>query len=335
MQLIDSGPYRVTGVVNFPGTDAMDSRDVAGSMHGDELVAEPGGQQLINFGGVGHGAHWDAPDQICTVYASAHKSQRILARFRYAPGRRIIDGMHKKTIHSILAELIAREGITPTDLSRQSGVGQSTISRILNRKIEIPTDEQVRKLASYFGLSTDQLRGRAPIPPRTLGGSSEIALHPDAAPISVWDDETPLGDDEVEVPFLREVELAAGLGRTAIEESDKLTLRFGARSLRKHGVQPENAVCVTITGNSMEPVLRSGATVGVDRGKREIIDGDLYALNHDGQLRVKQLYRLPGGGLRLRSFNRDEHPDEEYRLDEIRERGISVIGRVFWWAMFA
>lgn len=242
--------------------------------------------------------------------------------------------MHKKTIHTILAGLIAREGITPTELSRRSGVGQSTLSRILKRQIEVPTDDQVQKLAAYFGLSTDQLRGREPIPPSIPPASAEIALHPDAAPISVWDDETPLMDDEVEVPFLREVELAAGSGRTAIQESEKLKLRFGARSLRNHGVQPENAVCVSVSGNSMEPVLRNGATVGVDRGRRDVIDGDLYAINHGGQLRVKQVYRLPGGGIRLRSFNRDEHPDEEYPLDEIRERSISIIGRVFWGAMF-
>ena len=28
----------------------------------------------------------------------------------------------------------------------------------------------------------------------------------------------------------------------------------------------------------------------------------MYAFDHDGQLRVKLLYRLPGGGLRIRSF---------------------------------
>lgn len=154
------------------------------------------------------------------------------------------------------------------------------------------------------------------------------------SPISVWDDETPLDEDEVEVPFLREVELAAGSGRTAIQESAGFKLRFGKRSLRRQGVQPENAVCVTISGNSMEPVLRSGATVGVDRGKKDVVDGDLYAINHGGQLRVKQVYRLPGGGIRLHSFNLIDHPDESYPLEAMQEHGIEIIGRVFWGAMF-
>ncbi|MDH0291420.1 helix-turn-helix transcriptional regulator [Pseudomonas sp. GD04087] len=143
--------------------------------------------------------------------------------------------------------------------------------------------------------------------------------------ISVWDDDTPLDEDEVEVPFLREVELAAGSGKTYIEETTKWKLRFGKFTLRRKGVQPENAVCVVVKGNSMEPVLPDGATVGVDRGATSIIDGKVYALKDDGMLRVKILHRLPGGKVRLRSYNRDEYADEDRDFSS-----IEVIGRVFW-----
>lgn len=163
------------------------------------------------------------------------------------------------------------------------------------------------------------------------------SIEPEAVmdgPIEVWDDDTPLPEDEVLVPFLKEVELAAGSGRMSVEVNTRRRLRFGKYSLKNQGVDPANARCVTIAGNSMEPVLRNGATVGVDVGNTRIVDGDLYAINHGGQLRVKQTYRLPGGGIRLRSFNRDEHPDEEYSLDDMTRHEIVVIGRVFWGAMF-
>ncbi|MCY1309102.1 HTH-type transcriptional regulator PrtR [compost metagenome] len=55
------------------------------------------------------------------------------------------------------------------------------------------------------------------------------------------------------------------------------------------------------------------------------MDGKVYALKDDGMLRVKVLYRLPGGKVRLRSYNRDEYDDEERELAE-----IMIIGRVFW-----
>ncbi|WP_433770853.1 S24 family peptidase [Pseudomonas putida] len=162
------------------------------------------------------------------------------------------------------------------------------------------------------------------------------AVEPNAAmlgPIEAWDDDTPLDDDEVEVPLLKEVELSAGSGRVAIQAHSKAKLRFGKITLRKQGVQPENAVCVSVYGNSMEPVLPHGSTVGVDRGKTTVKDGDIYALDHNGQLRVKILYRLPSGGMRLRSFNRDEHEDEEYGPEQLAEQNLSIIGRVFWYSV--
>jgi len=153
-------------------------------------------------------------------------------------------------------------------------------------------------------------------------------------PISAWDDDTPLDDDEVEIPFLREVELSAGSGRTVIEQSTNAKLRFGKRSLRAHNVQFDQAVCVVVAGNSMEPVLPDGSTVGINTGQTAVIDGKMYALKHDGQLRVKVLYRLPGGGIRMRSLNQLEHPDESYTADQMAEKSIEVIGRVFWGATF-
>ncbi|WP_282360730.1 XRE family transcriptional regulator [Pseudomonas sp. PS01300] len=243
--------------------------------------------------------------------------------------------MQKRNVATVLRALLDRHGISPTELHRRTGVPQSTLSRILSEKIVDPSDKHVSKIAEYFGVSTDQLRGRADL------GVTRPANAPRAdvqlQDISLWDDDTPVEDDEVSIPFLREVELAAGSGRFVIEESEKASLRFGKRSLRHNGVQFDQAKCVTVRGNSMLPVLRDGATVGVNAGKSgigDIVDGDLYAINHNGQLRVKQLYRLPTG-IRLRSFNRDEHPDEDYTFQQMQEEQISILGHVFWWGMYA
>ena len=35
----------------------------------------------------------------------------------------------------------------------------------------------------------------------------------------------------------------------------------------------------------------------------------------------------------MRSFNRDEHPDEEYPEDEIQAEGIVILGRIFWYSV--
>ncbi len=243
--------------------------------------------------------------------------------------------MQIRNVSTVLRALLDRHGISPTELHRRTGVPQSTLSRILSAKIVDPSDKHISKIAEYFGISTDQLRGRAPV--AVARDQEQGTPHSELKDISLWDDDTPVDEDEVSVPFLREVELAAGSGRFVIEESEKANLRFGKRSLRHNGVQFDQAKCVTVRGNSMLPVLRDGATVGVNAGKSaigDIVDGDLYAINHNGQLRVKQLYRLPTG-IRLRSFNRDEHPDEDYSFQEIQEEQITILGHVFWWGMYA
>lgn len=151
--------------------------------------------------------------------------------------------------------------------------------------------------------------------------------------MEVWDDDTPLDSDEVEVPLLKEVELSAGNGALAIQQHSTAKLRFGKATLRRQGIEPAAVICVSVSGSSMEPVLPSGSTVGVDQSKKDIKDGDIYALSHNEHLRVKMLYRLPSGGIRMRSFNREEYPDEEYSKDRIELEEIKILGRVFWYSV--
>ena len=227
--------------------------------------------------------------------------------------------------------------LNQTELAERAGITQTSISDLERGKSKATAF--AAQIASVCGVSPMWLAEG--VGEMLKGASAEPSAHPQPgvklSNIETWDDTTPLPDDEVYVPFLREVELAAGSGRFVIEESDTAKLRFFKSDLRRNNVQFGNAKCVIARGNSMFPVLRDGATVGVNTGKNsfgDIVDGDLYAINHNGQLRVKQVYRLPTG-LRLRSFNRDEHPDEDYTFAEAQEQQISILGHVFWWGMFA
>ncbi|EFA29286.1 prophage LambdaSo, transcriptional regulator, Cro/CI family [Haemophilus influenzae HK1212] len=108
----------------------------------------------------------------------------------------------------------------------------------------------------------------------------------------------------------------------------KIKLRFSKATLRKQGVQYENAVCVIADGNSMEPVIPDGTTVGIDLGNKTIRDGKIYAINHGGLLRIKLLYNMPNEQVKIRSYNTEEHPDEIAELQD-----ISVLGKVFWYSV--
>jgi phage repressor protein C with HTH and peptisase S24 domain len=164
---------------------------------------------------------------------------------------------------------------------------------------------------------------------------SEMATPPSDAvwlgDIEPWDNTSPLTQDEVELPFFTEVELAAGHGSCQVTELHGPKLRFSRSTLKRKGVDPACAACVLVRGNSMEPVIPEGATVGIDTSQTTIDDGKMYAIDHDGMLRIKMLYRLPGGGIRLRSFNDDEHPQEMLTGDQAQK--VRIIGKVFWYSV--
>ena len=150
--------------------------------------------------------------------------------------------------------------------------------------------------------------------------------------MDAWGSDTPLREDEVELPLFREVELAAGSGSTQVIENHGAKLRFARSTLRRAGVPAESAACAYVRGNSMEPVMPDGTCVGVNTADRSIKDGEIYAIDHGGLLRVKYLYRRPGGGIRIVSQNSAEHPPEDLTADEVAS-DVRIIGRVFWWSV--
>jgi len=141
-----------------------------------------------------------------------------------------------------------------------------------------------------------------------------------------------LGLDEVELPYFREVELEGGRGRTEVIENHGASMRFSMAKLARAGVQASNAACATLVGNSMEPRIMDGSPIAIDTGATKIEDGRIYAIDHGGMLRVKYLYRLPLGRIRIASENSAEHPDEIVSPPDLAE--LRIIGRVFWWESF-
>lgn len=216
--------------------------------------------------------------------------------------------------------------ITQEALGKKIGVSKATVSQWESGTTE-PNGKNLVNLAKELGTTVEWL----------LDGSTTEAHEANTAANAImlgtldpWDSKTPLSEDEVELPFFKEIALSAGQGSFVDIDYNGYKLRFARSTLRKAGVEPECAACVCVTGNSMEPVLPDGAVAGVDTAKKTIKDGKMYAIEQDGMLRVKLLYRIPGG-LRVRSYNREEHEDEDYfgpAADNIK-----VIGWVFWYSV--
>ncbi len=209
------------------------------------------------------------------------------------------------------------------EFGKKLGVSHVTV-RAWEKDEYKPSSDNIFEIVNILGVHSELL-------PRVHHQSKKNQVNENAeyyGHIDAWDSATPLDEDEVEVPFFMEVELAAGIGSEYNIERRGPKLRFSKSTLRRCGVETEAAACVKVSGNSMEPRLFDGDVVGVNTFDTKVVDGKVYAINHDGLLRVKRLYRIPGNGLRINSINSDEHPDEKYFGRELEQ--IKVIGKVFW-----
>lgn len=217
--------------------------------------------------------------------------------------------------------------MSQVELAKRAGVDQTTISNLERGKHR--GTSHVIPLASALGCS-----------PRWLatGAGQMLEFGRDATDELVFQDaelvegNEPLGYDEIELPCFREVEFSAGDGSTQVIENHGASMRFSLARLSRAGVQPENAACATVTGNSMEPTIAGGSPIAIDKGCTQIIDGKVYALDHGGMFRVKRLYKLPLNRVRIVSDNGNEYPEEVVSMGH--EESPRIIGRVFWWEVF-
>ena len=193
----------------------------------------------------------------------------------------------------------------------------------------IPDQTNILALSRWLGVRPEWLEYGRNDPEPELRRESSIPPESEWGTVDAWDKNTPLPADEVEVPFLKDIEFACGDGRVHSEDHNGFKLRFSKATLRRVGANSDGSgvLCFPASGDSMEPVIPDGATVAVDTGNKRIIDGELYAINQGDLKRIKQLYRKPGGKLLIRSINRD------YDDEEADEADVEIIGFVFWYSV--
>ncbi|WP_052384069.1 S24 family peptidase [Litchfieldella xinjiangensis] len=237
----------------------------------------------------------------------------------------------KMSIHNRIDQAIRESGQSKSAIAKACGVSPSAVTQWLSGETKAPTAERLLKLARATRVSyTWLVDGKGPI--RGFDELSQKAIDAFDGDAEILDTEfvessEPVSADEVWLPIFREVEFAAGDGSTQVVENHGARERFSLPRLYHYGVQPENAALATVRGDSMHPAITDGATIGIDKGSRHIEDGKVYALDHDGMLRVKRLYRLPLGRVRVVSDNAEEFPEEVYSMAD--PDAPKILGRVF------
>lgn len=130
------------------------------------------------------------------------------------------------------------------------------------------------------------------------------------------------------IPLL-DVAAQAGAGRVVETESVIDVLAFKEDWIRQElRKSPDDLRLIYVDGDSMEPDLRSGDIVLVDHTDHSARRDGIYVMRMDGALLVKQLQRLPGGGIKAVSRNASYEPFTITQAD--LQNGFAIIGRVVW-----
>ena len=225
---------------------------------------------------------------------------------------------------SRITQRLVELGWTQSDLlDRVDGLEKGTLSRDSQRSI------WSEPIANALGVHHAWLtRGTPPKESEASTSRSQknsVAWHP----VIAWDVPSDLPDNEFALVERRAVRLSAGSGTIVFEEEELPPLSFRADFLRSRRVtRKANLVIVYAEGDSMMPTIADGDSVLCDRGQTEIIDGEIYAIDYAGSLRVKRLRKRFDGGLIIISDNTLKHPSESLSSEDARH--ITVLGRVLW-----
>lgn len=202
-----------------------------------------------------------------------------------------------------LLQLAEGRGVSLAALSALIGRNATYLQQFVRkgspRKLE-ETDR--RKLASYFGVAESELGAPGEISQPRVEGNRRSEF--------------------VDIPRLP-LGASAGPGAFAAEEAPVGTFRFSTRWLRGLGFDPAMLSAIEVTGDSMEPLLRDGDEILVDRTPRPLRDG-VHVVRVGDALMVKRVQSGVPGRIVLESEN------PAYRPIELPPEDVQVVGRVVW-----
>lgn len=204
-------------------------------------------------------------------------------------------------VRSSLDALIRASGEDYSSISRLLGRNPAYIQQFIKRGTPRRLAEEDRlKLAAYFRVGEERLGGRPAGPAQS------------AAPL-------------VAIP---RVDIGASAGPGGIADIEELgrPIGFDAALLRDLGVRrPSSLSIIRVVGDSMEPTLRDGDDILVDRAVSTVKSGAVHVLRLDAMLVVKRLLREGRGAYVVRSDN-PAYPD----IGIEDPSTIDVVGRVLW-----
>ncbi len=197
------------------------------------------------------------------------------------------------------------------ELSRLIGRNDAYLQQYVTRGSPRHLDEpDLRKIAEFLGISPRLVETR-----RFDDARFDAPTQRRAALAEAW------MEDSVEVPRLP-LDASAGPGSYGAEEISFDSYRFSRLWLREMGLEGADLSAIRVEGDSMEPLLRSGDEIFVDRNKRS--GEGVFVIRIGDALHVKQVQVSGADRITLLSAN------EAYTPIELARGEVEIIGRVVW-----
>lgn len=122
-----------------------------------------------------------------------------------------------------------------------------------------------------------------------------------------------------------------GSGYLNGHEEVKGGLAFKRDWLARMSLKPDSLSVIYACGLSMAPTINDGEVLLVDHDQREPRDGQVFAIERDGELLIKRLARHPAGGWICRSDNPDKIRYADWEPVSAEQIGIlRIVGRIVW-----
>lgn len=125
-------------------------------------------------------------------------------------------------------------------------------------------------------------------------------------------------------------DVAASMGNGSVIHSEQIVdhLAFREEWVRTElGTTPKNLVLISAIGDSMEPTLRAGDLLLIDRSSASVKQDAIYAFATNGELRVKRMQLKIDGTLVVKSDN-SQYETETLCSDQASS--LRIVGRVVW-----
>ncbi len=250
---------------------------------------------------------------------------------------------HSNLLPDNLRQLMSTHALSETALSRQAGVPQPTIHRMLNTHDHEPRDGTLLPIAEYFGVTVEQLRRGLPSVrlhpiasdtrgPKATAKSKYTASAPIRTQATTVIDSEDKADDDPLIP-ISEVDIILSSGRRKQPEllETKHTMSYPLSWFQQVGAEPSDVRVMKVVGDSMERTLFHGDRIAVNIADQRIVNDAVYVFmtgGTDPDVRVKRFFRNVDGRLRIVSDHLDKtlYPDEILTTEDIA--CVTIVGRV-------